>query len=218
MSLYKANGLVERCNQTLQTMLAKYAQSKKRQWSTYLSSCVFAYNTSCHDSSKFSPFHLMFGRQATIPIDLDILTSTPEEEMERFDDMEEPDTKQVEQERNRRLEEAKENIVKAQKKQKDQYDKKHAKPDLFKKGQLVLKKDFRRKKRKGGKLGMRFLGPYVIHKKLGRGVYELIKENGKKKARATGQHLKPYLKTSTSSSLVNSRFLCSFMSYCLLML
>ena len=77
---------------------------------------MFAYNTSRHDSSKFTPFHLMFGRQATLPIDLDILASTPEEEAERFDDMEEPDMAQIAQERNLRLEEAKTNILKAQKK------------------------------------------------------------------------------------------------------
>ena len=32
------------------------------------------------------------------------------------------------------------------------YDKKHSKPECFKKGELVLKKDFTRKKRKGGNL------------------------------------------------------------------
>ena len=32
--------------------------------------CAYAYNTSRHDSSKFTPFELMFGRQAVIPVDI----------------------------------------------------------------------------------------------------------------------------------------------------
>lgn len=64
------------------------------------------------------------------------------------------------------MEEAKEKIVNAQKKQKKNYDRKHAKPHLFAVGQLVLKKDFLQKKRKGGNSDARFLGPYKVVKKL----------------------------------------------------
>ena len=39
-----------------------------------------------------------------------------------------------------RLEEAKQNILHAQQKQKKTYDKKHAKPECYKIGQLVLKR------------------------------------------------------------------------------
>ena len=159
----------------------------------------------------------MFGCQATLPVDLEIQKSTPEEEAERYNDMEEPDMAQIEQERNLRLEEAKANILKAQKKQKEQqYDKKHAKPDLFKKGQLVLKKDSHRKKRKGGKLDKRFLGPYIIHKKLGWGGHELIAENGEEKVRATGHYLKPYFRTCSPSSMISTLFLVVLLFSCML--
>ena len=55
--------------QTIQTMLVKYIESKE-SWQDYLDTCVYAYNTSHHDSSKFTPFELMFGRQAVIPVDI----------------------------------------------------------------------------------------------------------------------------------------------------
>ena len=56
--------------------------------------------------------------------------------------------------------------------------KKHAKSKLFAAGQLVLKKDFRRKERKGGKLDFRYLGHFEIKRRLGNGVFELADCNG----------------------------------------
>ncbi len=47
------------------------------------------------------------------------------------------------------LEQAKQNILEAQQKQKDNYVRKHAKPELLQVDQLALKKDFTRKKTKG---------------------------------------------------------------------
>ena len=41
---------------------------KEELWDEYLDSCVFAYNTSSHESSLLSPFEVMFGRKAIIPI------------------------------------------------------------------------------------------------------------------------------------------------------
>ena len=72
--------------------------------------------------------------------------------------------------RRKRLEEAKANIS-AQQKQ-AVYDCKHQ-PEVFTIGAVVLKKDFTRKKRKGGKLDAKWTGPYKVAKSLGRGLYRL---------------------------------------------
>ena len=56
----------------------------------------------------------------------------------------------------------KEIILEAQKRQQYVYDKKHANPNYFAIGELVLMKDFRRKKRAGGKLDSKYVGPYTI--------------------------------------------------------
>ena len=37
-----------------------------------------------HESSKFTPFQLMFGRRAILPIDLDTSTTEPERKVERY--------------------------------------------------------------------------------------------------------------------------------------
>ena len=83
---------------------------------------MFAYNTSRHDSSKFTLFELMYGRCATLPIDLSISRRTPEEDANSFMCFEDPDMSDVETQRAKRLKEAKENICAAQKKQKIDFE------------------------------------------------------------------------------------------------
>ena len=87
---------------------------------------------------------------------------------------------------------AHENIQKAQEKQKILYDKKHNVAAAFSVGSVVLKKDFRRKKRRGGKLDFCWEGPYTITKSLGRGLYCLENEHKEVLDRVCGIHLKPY--------------------------
>ena len=101
----------------------------------------------------------------------------------------------ITEERRQRLESVKENILVAQRRQKDQYDRKHANPEVFAVGALVLKKDFTRKKRAGGKLDSRWTGPYRIVNSLGRGLYSLESVQNSKKTvtRVNGVHLKRYM-------------------------
>ena len=54
-------------------MIIKYAHEKKEDWDMYLDSCVFAYNTSKHASSLYTPFEVMFGRKSVLPVELTTL-------------------------------------------------------------------------------------------------------------------------------------------------
>lgn len=93
------------------------------------------------------------------------------------------------------LQDAKENIKLSQNKQKEQYDRKHNTGQLkFSVGTLVLKKDFLKKKRKGGCMDPKWLGPYKIIKDLGKGFFSLqcIETEDVVKS-VHGAHLKIYL-------------------------
>lgn len=57
---------------------------KKEMWSSYLESCVFAYNTSCQESTIFTPFELMFGHKVTIPIDIHMNKKESKKVLEQF--------------------------------------------------------------------------------------------------------------------------------------
>ena len=73
---------------------------------------------------------------------------------------------------------AKENITKAQKKQKDYYDSRHQ-TQTFAVGEKVLVENTAQKQRKGGKLKEKWLGPYQINREICKGVYALESMDGK---------------------------------------
>ena len=66
----QCDGLVERFNRTLLDMLATTTKNHPFDWEDQLRKVCMAYNTSVHSSTGFTPFYLMFGRQANLPIDL----------------------------------------------------------------------------------------------------------------------------------------------------
>ena len=103
------------------------------------------------------------------------------------------------------------NILIAQERQKACYDRKHANPNIFVVGSMVLKKDFRRKKRAGGKLDPSWVGPYTIVKALGRGLYSLqgIVEPSKIISRINGIHLKRYYQVNFKSFIMHECGKCT---------
>ena len=66
----QGNGQVERFNQTLEAMLAKVVKNNQKDWNTCLQKVLFAYRTSIHDTTGFTPFHLVFGRTPKLPVDV----------------------------------------------------------------------------------------------------------------------------------------------------
>ena len=62
------NGACERVNRTIKRGLQKMLNERNlEEWDTILSHVVFAYNTSIHSTTHFTPFFLMFGTEAKIP-------------------------------------------------------------------------------------------------------------------------------------------------------
>lgn len=60
----------ERFNRTLLAMLGTLDAVQKQHWSQHITYLVHAYNCTKNDSTGYSPYHLMFGREARLPIDI----------------------------------------------------------------------------------------------------------------------------------------------------
>ena len=65
----QTNGQVERMNQTIIRMIDKLEQDKKARWSEHLPEMLAAYNGTRSTVTGYSPYFLLFGRKARMPVD-----------------------------------------------------------------------------------------------------------------------------------------------------
>ena len=66
----QSDGLVERCNRTIQTMLKAFVNENRNDWDDHLPFVMLAYRSTIQDSTGCSPNLIMFGRELYLPIDL----------------------------------------------------------------------------------------------------------------------------------------------------
>ena len=74
----QSDGLVKRWNRTLLQSLATSLEDHPENWDEFVRQICMAYNTRFHPTTGFTPFYLMFGRQAKLPVEL--MYGTPETE------------------------------------------------------------------------------------------------------------------------------------------
>ena len=64
------NGLCERMNATLKSMLRKMCVDQPKKWDTFIPALLFAYRETPQDSLGFSPFELLYGRTVRGPMQI----------------------------------------------------------------------------------------------------------------------------------------------------
>ena len=69
----QCNGLTERFNATLTTIISMYVNQHHTDWDTYIPYALFAYRTAIQETTKESPFYLLYGRDPRLPIDVSLL-------------------------------------------------------------------------------------------------------------------------------------------------
>ena len=80
----QANGHVERFHSTLKQMLKKVIQDQPKQWHRFLPALLFAAREVPCESTGFSPFQLMFGREVRGPVQLLCEVWTQEQKEETY--------------------------------------------------------------------------------------------------------------------------------------
>jgi len=64
----QCNGLVERFNGTLKTMLKRMCSERPRDWDRYINALLFAYREAPQESLGFAPFDMLYGRSVKGPL------------------------------------------------------------------------------------------------------------------------------------------------------
>lgn len=170
----QTDGLVERFNKTLKSMLRKFVAGSGSDWNQWLPFLMFAYREVPQTSTGFSPFQLLYGHSVRGP--MDVLKDawegpTPEQGCSELSYVLKMRDK---------LEQFKElacnNLMQAQERQKHSYDK-ASRRRAFKVGQKVL---LLLPTLESGLLA-KWQGPYEIHQKTGPVTYELCMPERRKK-------------------------------------
>ena len=157
----QSDGQTERTNRTLETILRTQINGTQTNWDDLLPMAEFAINSTPNESTKFSPFQLMYGKIPQMPVDLvdrDSVTPAAEEFISAMAGA---------------VKEARENILKAQQGQKTQADK-HRRDHQFKIGDRVRLSSKNLSLATGTrKLSPRWVGPYEILEKFGDNTFKL---------------------------------------------
>jgi len=193
----QTNGLTERFNRTLCETLAKYSMYDQQNWDLYLPSALFAYRTIRQQTTRFEPFYLTYGREATLPIELELPSDlrTIRQNNQLTDDFQEQLLQRIRfligtMEDDRQT--ARKNIDDSQIKQKQRYDA-QIQPRQYNIREQVLLKNFRIRK-----LDAKWTGPYYIHDRRDNGNYKLRTIDGKiRKKWVHADQLRPYIGRST---------------------
>ena len=72
----QTNGLTERFNQTLCSILSGYTNDRQTDLDVYLSVVLFAYRASHQSSTDETPFKLLYGRSPRLPANIDFATDS----------------------------------------------------------------------------------------------------------------------------------------------
>ena len=188
----QCNGLVEKVNGMICRIITKQVNNRPGDWDKHLSSALWAYRTSFRTSLGFTPFHLVYGKEAILPIEIQLAS------LRVIAREAEPDADHL---RNHildleRLQLDREEAIShyaAQAEKRRLMFNKGLKAKGLKRGMLVLRYDNRFDNRKDKKFMPRWEGPYLILKKHSNGSYRLRDVSGKvHKTRVNGWRLKPY--------------------------
>ena len=128
----QTDGLVERFNRTLTAMLAKTAERGGKNWDEKLPFVLFAYRASQQQSTLESPFFLLYGRDPRLPTEL---VMSPKK-TRKIVDLKEYGA-QLAGNMSEAWELAREHVRKAQRRQKEYYDKR-VQPPTFRVGDRVF--------------------------------------------------------------------------------
>ncbi|RXN04057.1 gypsy retrotransposon integrase 1-like protein [Labeo rohita] len=184
----QTNGLVEKLNGTIQRSLTKMVGEKPSSWDQHLKATLFALRTKKQITTKYSPYYLMFGREARYPCEVPSDYEVSHEKVEAMVEKEAFSDGSIQHKKC--MKSVQINIQKSQDKlRKRKMERGH--DDSFVVGDKVLVRNKRQECRKGGEMDKDMLGPFSIVNTDGKNV-DVASEKGKV-IKFNMDHLKKYV-------------------------
>ncbi|XP_071060860.1 uncharacterized protein [Pseudochaenichthys georgianus] len=183
----QTNGLVEKLNGTIQRSLNKMVAGHPKRWDQVLQSTMFGLRTKKQLTTQYSPYYLMFGREARYPSEVPKEYLVKEDKVSRLVATEEiheglNKQKAVFTEVNKNMKRSQDNVRKRKVKK--------GQEDSFQVGDQVLRRNVRQEQIKGGKLDDDWLGPYTILELEGK---KAVLAKGTTKLQTNIDHLTHYI-------------------------
>jgi hypothetical protein len=175
----QCDGMVERANRTLADIISCYVKDNPHTWTDFLDVAAFVFNTAVHSSTGYSPFYLMYGREAREPDDL-----MPPARNRNLTDI----NMIFSQQWYDAIKIAKDRLIEAKEKQKYYYDRTAKRVD-FKIGDRIL---FKQLAIVPGKFNMRWEGPYTVVEKKSNVSYKIGSDDGKKRMVVHADRMKKF--------------------------
>jgi len=193
--LLQANGLVERQNRTIKEKLLKILnEDHLLDWPKALNGVLFAHRTACHNSTGYSPFRILYGREAVLPIDVKYTTVDVTLQIEEFDEKYVKHVVEAMTKIHHTVDAStKDSIKKAQANQCHVYNERHKASYKCQSGDKVLLKNLKRADRKGGKHSMPWLGPYTVSSVFENNTCSLVGARGELKSKQHLCNVKQYI-------------------------
>ncbi|CAI6354043.1 unnamed protein product [Macrosiphum euphorbiae] len=171
----QANGLVERSNATMISVLSKFSLEHPDDWDIKLPNLILAINTSQQSTTKFSPFYLLHGYEPKLST-MDMALGSVQSDLSRMDQLD-----LLAESRGIAIENLKDNH-KINKKRFDQHRSHHN----FQPGQRVW---YNWQSTNDTKLSPNFKGPFVIEHPVGKVCYKITRADATNKKHSRIVHV-----------------------------
>ena len=149
----ESNGGLERSHRVLVEYLRHYVREDQTNWDEWVPFTMFAYNTTEHTATGYTPFELVFGHTSTLP---STLKDQPSPQYS-YDDY----VAELKSRLQTAHQVAKENLLSSKTRSKEQYDKKTESMKL-RVGDNVLLYDETVRRGRSRKLSSQWIGPYEV--------------------------------------------------------
>ncbi|KAJ9550407.1 hypothetical protein OSB04_014452 [Centaurea solstitialis] len=196
----QSNGLAESSNKVIINSIRKRLKGAKGKWVEELPSVLWANRTTPRASTGQTPYSLVYGCEAVLPIEAQIPTARSRTYDQNVINLS-YDLDALEEIREKAL-----RTMAAQKGIVERHFNKKVKAKIFQVGDYVLRHVFQNTQEpNAGKLSIKWEGPYIISKVIGNGAYKLTTMEGMEIPRSwNAHHLKRYRTINRMDRTINA--------------